>query len=90
MGQSYLDDLVLKPGNNTVPMTANVQALEILNLLIKGGDKYKDGMMPFEITGNSSVYNGKELPYFTEALQSNNLSVSLNVTAALAKAGLSV
>jgi len=90
MGQSYLDDLVLKPGNNTIPMTATVEEISIANTLILGGDKYKDGIMPFDITGNSSVYDGKELPYFTEALKSNNLTVNLNVTKALADAGINL
>ncbi|KAJ5266503.1 hypothetical protein N7478_009311 [Penicillium angulare] len=88
MGQTYLENLVLKPGNNTVPMSATVQELQIANALILGGDTYKDGVMPFQITGNSSVYNGKELPYFTEALKSNNLTVNLNVTEALSNAGI--
>jgi hypothetical protein len=34
------------------------------------------------------VYNGKQLPYFTQALASNNLTVNLNVTKALAELGL--
>lgn len=90
MGQTYLDDLVLKPGNNFVPMTATVEELKIANLILANNTQYADGVVPFDITGNSSVYNGKELPYFTEALSSNNLTVHLNVSQALASLGLTL
>ena len=88
MGYSYLDNLVLKPGNNTIPMTSNVNQSAIISLVTSSSNPYKDGMVPFTITGNSSVYNGKELPYFTQALASNNLTVNLNVTKALAEIGI--
>ncbi|KAJ5591318.1 hypothetical protein N7450_005290, partial [Penicillium hetheringtonii] len=88
MGQSFLDNLVLKPGNNTVPMTSTVDQTAIIKMFTADGNPYKDGVVPFDIVGNSSVYNGKELPYFTKALASNNLTVHLNVSKALAEIGL--
>lgn len=88
MGYSYLDNLVLKPGNNTIPMTSNVNQTAIISLVTSSSNPYKDGMVPFTITGNSSVYDGKQLPYFTQALAANNLTVSLNVTKALAEIGI--
>jgi hypothetical protein len=88
MGQSFLDNLILKPGNNTIPMTSTVNQTAIISMLTSKNNPYKDGVVPFDITGNSSVYNGKTLPYFTEALSANNLTVHLNVTKALAELGL--
>lgn len=88
MGYSYLDNLVLKPGNNTLPMTSNVNQSAIISLVTSSNNPYKDGMVPFTITGNSSVYDGKQLPYFTQALAANNLTVNLNVTKALAEIGI--
>ncbi|KAJ5103916.1 hypothetical protein N7532_004445 [Penicillium argentinense] len=88
MGQSFLDNLILKPGNNTIPMTSTVNQTAIISMLTSKSNPYKDGVVPFDITGNSSVYNGKTLPYFTEALSANNLTVHLNVTKALAEIGL--
>ncbi|KAJ5624483.1 hypothetical protein N7510_000792 [Penicillium lagena] len=82
MGQSYLKNLVLKPGNNTIPMTSKVDDAAIIKLL-EGGNKYSSGIIPFDITGNSSVYNGQNLPYFTAALAANTLTVELNVGKAL-------
>lgn len=88
MGQTYLNDLVLKPGNNTIPMLANVNQAAILTMFSSSDNPYKDGIVPFQITGNSSVYHGKNLEYFTKALASNNLTVNLNVFQALKEAGL--
>lgn len=85
MGHTYLDNLVLKPGNNSVPMTSTVDQAAIISMLLSKNNPYKDGLVPFDITGNSSVYHGKQLPYFTEALSANNLTVKLNVTKALAE-----
>ncbi|KAJ6088695.1 hypothetical protein N7486_009956 [Penicillium sp. IBT 16267x] len=90
LGLSYLDDLVLKPGNNSVPMTANVNQTAIIEMLTSDSNPYTDGVVPFTITGNSSVYNGQELPYFTNALSANNLTVQLNITKALAEIGLNL
>ncbi|KAJ5754017.1 uncharacterized protein N7511_008170 [Penicillium nucicola] len=88
MGQTYINDLVLKPGNNTIPMLANVDQAAILTMFASTSNPYKDGIVPFTITGNSSVYHGKNLEYFTEALAANKLTVNLNVYQALKEAGL--
>jgi hypothetical protein len=88
MGYSYLDNLTLKPGNNTIPMFSNVNQTGIINLITASSSPYKDGIVPFTISGNSSVYNGQELPYFSKALAANNLTVHLNVSQALAELGV--
>ncbi|KAJ5525899.1 hypothetical protein N7494_012549 [Penicillium frequentans] len=90
LGLSYLDNLVLKPGNNTVPMTATVNESAIIGMLTSDSNPYTTGVVPFTITGNSSVYNDQELPYFTNALIANNLTVELNITKALAEIGLTI
>jgi hypothetical protein len=88
MGQSYLNNLTLKPGDNFIPMTSAINQTAILSMITSKDNPYKDGLVPFVITGNSSVYDGKELPYFTEALAANNLTVSLNITKALNELGV--
>ncbi len=49
----------------------------------------KNTLLPVDIVGNSSVYNGLHLSYFEKALQSVSLSVTLDVGKALAAAGIS-
>jgi hypothetical protein len=88
VGTTYLNNLVLKPGNNTVPMMGKVDQGAIITLLTSDTNPYKDGVLPFDITGTATSYNGKELPYFTKALAAITLHVKLDVGAALAKAGI--
>lgn len=66
-------------------MTSTVDRAAIISMLLSKTNPFKDGMVPFDITGNSSMYDGKELPYFTQALKANNMTVYLNVTKALAE-----
>lgn len=84
IGTSLLSDLVLKPGDNTVPMRSTVNQTIVI---AKVAGTYKDGILPVDIVGNSSVYNGQHLEYFEKALQSNKQHIKLNVAAALAGAG---
>ncbi|CAG7960312.1 unnamed protein product [Penicillium salamii] len=90
MGTTYLNDLVLKPGDNNVPMLAKVDQAAVIGLLTSSDNPYKDGIVPFDISGKSSSYNGKELPYFTKALSANKLTVKLDVGAALKEIGLNL
>ncbi|KAE8353018.1 hypothetical protein BDV28DRAFT_115330 [Aspergillus coremiiformis] len=79
IGTAYIKGLVLKPGNNTLPMTAQVDLLAMLNFM----GKYPGTVVPVDITGsqtNSSVYDGQALSYFSRALASNKLRIALNVS----------
>lgn len=80
IGNSTIDNLVLKPGNNTVPMHGVTNQSAVLDLI---ASTYKNGVLPIDIVGNSSVYNGLHLPYYEKALKSNTQHVELNITAAL-------
>ncbi|KAJ5428468.1 Protein of unknown function DUF3712 [Penicillium cf. griseofulvum] len=88
IGQTYLNNLVLKPGKNEVPMTGEVDQGYIISLLMSKKNPYKDGILPFDISGNSTKYHGKELPYFAAALAANKLSIKLDVKSALKVAGV--
>ncbi|KAJ5154717.1 uncharacterized protein N7500_010156 [Penicillium coprophilum] len=88
IGTTYLNDLVLKPGTNTVPLTGEVDQGQIIELLMSKKNPYKDGILPFDIIGNSSVYHGKKIPYFTKALAANKMQIKLDVRAALKVAGV--
>lgn len=65
-------------------MTSTVNTSAVLDLAYGTNSPYKDGVVPIQITGNSSVYHGRELGYFTEALSVNTLKVGLNIWAAVA------
>ena len=87
IGNSTLSNLVLKPGNNTVPMKAIVdQALVITQL----ATNFKDGILPVDIVGQSVVFGGEHLPYFEKALAGNTQSIRLDVGSALARTGVNI
>lgn len=85
IGNSTLPNVVLKPGNNTLPLRAVVNQTAVVTLLFT---KYKCGIFPIDIVSKQTVYNGQDLPYYDQALQANNLTIHLNVIDVLEKAGL--
>ncbi|EFE40057.1 conserved hypothetical protein [Trichophyton verrucosum HKI 0517] len=82
IGYSVLHDVVIKPGDNNIPMQAKADLAYVLKQTGKES-KYSNGIVPVTILGNSSVAHGKELPYYTKALAANTLKVDLNVPAIL-------
>ncbi len=82
IGTSTLADLVLRPGTNTLPLRSTVNQTLVIGMVT---EMYTDGMLPVDIVGESSVYEGQHLEYFEKALRSNRLHVLLDVGAALAK-----
>ncbi|MCJ1407815.1 hypothetical protein MMC19_001886 [Ptychographa xylographoides] len=80
IGTSTLADLTITPGNNSYAMTSITNQTAVLELL---STTYKDGLLPVDIVGQSSVYDGVHLTYFESALASVTQHVVLNVGAAL-------
>lgn len=87
IGTSLLPDMILRPGNNTLNMQSNVQQLAVITLI---KNKYKNGVIPLEISGNSSVVNGQHLEYFESAIQSNTIKLDLDVGPALQAIGINI
>jgi hypothetical protein len=79
LGAAVLHDLVIRPGNNTVPMLANIDQLTLLGLL-PDSPPYNVEM---QADGKSSVYDGEELDYFSAALQANSITFTFDVSKAL-------
>ncbi|KAJ9327833.1 hypothetical protein DTO027B5_3632 [Paecilomyces variotii] len=86
IGQSFIYNFTLRPGNNITPMTSKVNETVLISMLT---EKYKDGILPLDIVGSESAVNGKNLTYFSEALAANTIHVNVNAGAALAEIGLS-
>lgn len=87
IGTALLPNVIVKPGSNNSSMTAKVEQLVVIQAIT---DKYKDGVIPLDIVGNSSVKNGQHLEYFEEALQSNTVRVNLPLGPALQAIGLNI
>jgi len=87
IGTALLPNMNLKPGDNIVHMQSKVMPLSIVQ---KIKDKYRDGIIPLSITGNSSVYNGQNLAYFEAAIRHNLIQVSIDTKPALAAVGIQI
>ena len=85
IGNTTLNNLVLTPGNNTIPMRSIINQTIVIEAL---ATTYKDGMLPVDIVGTQAVYNGQHLPYFEKALQSLTQHISLDVGSALKAIGV--
>lgn len=85
VGVATIEDLVLRPGNNTFEMRAVTNQTTVVTMIFTD---YKDGILPIDVVGNTTTFNNQSLPYYEQALQSNKLRLKLNVIDALERAGL--
>ncbi|KAF2236598.1 hypothetical protein EV356DRAFT_442974 [Viridothelium virens] len=87
IGQSFLNNLMLMPGNHTYPLRSTTDQEAVIGLITS---KYKDGILPLTLIGESVVYNGQHLPYFEGPLRNSTQHLNLNVGPALAQLGLNL
>lgn len=87
IGYSLLPDLILKPGQNSVSMQARVDQASLISMILS---TYKNGVLPLEIVGNSSVKNGERLGYYEEAIKANTIKLDLDAGPALKAIGINV
>ncbi|KAK5061546.1 hypothetical protein LTR84_008090 [Exophiala bonariae] len=85
VGVATIEDLVLKPGDNSFDMRAVTNQTTVVTMIFTD---YKSGILPIDVVGKTAVFNNQSLGYYEKALQSNKLSFELDVIAALRRAGL--
>ncbi|KAH8815935.1 hypothetical protein F5884DRAFT_202321 [Xylogone sp. PMI_703] len=73
VGNSTINNMTLRPGNNTLPLTG------ILDQNLVTSSLNASGWVTMQITGKSAIYNGEHLTYYEKALASNKLSLDMNV-----------
>ncbi|KAH7197368.1 uncharacterized protein B0J16DRAFT_17859 [Fusarium flagelliforme] len=84
VGTLTIPNLVLKPGDNVVNITAKMDQKFILDTV--GKEPYcKTGIIPFKLLGKSVVNHGENLTYFAAALGSSNQTVEIDIGAILKK-----
>jgi hypothetical protein len=84
---ALIPNLELKPGDNLIPMSSIADQPKVIGLI---STQFKDGNVPVDIKGNSSIYKGQHLPYFEAALRAQTLHTTLNLGPALKAIGLDV
>lgn len=78
IGTLSIDNFTLKPGNNTVAVTASLNQGDIL-VALTSKEYCKNGIIPFELQGASVTNNGQNLTYFATALASGNQTVEVDI-----------
>ncbi|KIN07058.1 hypothetical protein OIDMADRAFT_36718 [Oidiodendron maius Zn] len=79
VGNATINDLTLYPGDNNVLMSSIVDQTKVVESM-----DASSGIVTVEILGNSSVYNGKHIPYYEKALSRTALSLDINLKQVLA------
>ncbi|KAJ4272041.1 hypothetical protein NW762_000751 [Fusarium torreyae] len=84
VGTLTIPNLVLKPGDNVVNITASMNQSAVLNAVQK--EPYcKTGILPFKLLGKTVDNHGENLTYFAAALASSNQTVEIDIGAILKK-----
>lgn len=82
LGTLYIDNLLLKPGNNSVAIRGHMNQTNLLGT-VTNPPYCSSGVVPVKLLGLSSVNQGQNLTYFADALSSANQTVPIDVQAIL-------
>lgn len=89
IGTVNLDNMILRPGMNSVAMRANVSQ-EPVYLTVTKEPYCKDGKLPFVLTGRDVVNHGQHIGYFANALAASNQTIIMDIGTTLAALGLPI
>ena len=84
VGSLYIDNLLLVPGDNHVNITANMDQVQIIEL-IRQKPYCQTGMVPFKLLGQNVTNHGQNLSYFAAALASINQTVEIDIGSIIKK-----
>lgn len=87
IGNSYINNVVLSPGNNTFAFRSSIQQTPVLNA-VQSEPWCKTGIVPMDLSGKAVENNGQPLAYFADALASHNTTVQLDLGTPLRALGL--
>lgn len=79
IGTAALPNMVLQPGNNTIGMRAEVYKIVAAAIAMER----QQTILPVDIQGNTSTFQGRQIPYYTTMLSETSLRVDLDITKAM-------
>lgn len=81
LGHALIQNVVLRPGNNTVDLSGRLEISTVLSnlgqILENSAEAIREGSIELSATGNQTIYNGQHIPYFERVL--NNLTLTTRV-----------
>ncbi|KAJ6064396.1 hypothetical protein N7499_013076 [Penicillium canescens] len=81
IGQATLENVVLKPGNNSVSLRGQLDMDTVIDnlpaILSTPKSVLMDGELELTASGNSTIYDGKHIAYYEKLL--NNLNITIRV-----------
>lgn len=84
VGTLFIDNLLLVPGENVVPITATMDQVEVLKLA-RQRPYCESGIIPFKLLGTDVTNRGQKLSYFAAALASKNQTVDIDIGSIIEK-----
>ncbi|KAE8352046.1 hypothetical protein BDV28DRAFT_158219 [Aspergillus coremiiformis] len=89
IGNATIDNLVLKPGNHSTPvhgiLDIRVLLKNLVTVLQTQAHSIKNGYLTLNTVGKSVVYDGVEVPYYTEVMKNLTISAQLPLGALITK-----
>ena len=76
---TYMDNMVLRPGDNNFTMHANISQDAVLAALQLKPFCEQGGLLPIELTGKDVVNHGHHLKYYADALGASNQTVDIPI-----------
>jgi len=89
IGQAFIDDMTLVPGNNNLSLRANISQLPVI-AAVSTPPACSTGILDFTFLGENITNNGQELSYLEEAFRDNILNLPIDVGADLKQLGLNI
>lgn len=82
VGTSYLDNVILRPGDNSFPLRALIAQVPIITAVTT--EPYcANNTLPMSLSGTSVTNYGEDLPYMADALATHNTTVDVDLRSAL-------
>lgn len=89
VGTVFVDNVTLKPGNNSFPLRANISQTPVLQV-IQQQPYCETGIIPFELQGQNVVNHGQRLAYYADAMVATNITTDIAVLPDLEALGLTI
>lgn len=89
VGTVFVDNVTIKPGNNSFPLRANISQTPVLQT-IQERPYCETGIIPFELQGQNVLNHGQRLAYYADAMATTNITTDIAVLPDLQALGLTI